>query len=79
MYIRSNRPSSHSYDVFFQDADVVWLKSPWDAFQDPDIDGWFMDDGARSERFAPLYANSGLYYLRSNPMVQHFMQSVMFR
>lgn len=100
----------HSYDVLFQDADLVWFKSPWEAsglrptqasererdptpaphtsnhhsspsqvFDDPAIDGYFMDDGARSERFAPLFANSGFYFLRANPMVQHFMQTVMFR
>jgi hypothetical protein len=37
-----------------------------------------MDDGARSERFSPLYANSGFYFLRSNPVVLHFMQGLLF-
>ena len=67
------------YDVLFQDADLVWFRPPWEAFEDPDVDGFFMDDGARSERFAPLYANSGFYFLRSNPVVNHFMQTVLFR
>lgn len=65
------------YHVLFQDADLVWLKSPWEAFADTSIDGFFMDDGARSERFAPLYANSGFYFLRSNPIVTHFMQGLL--
>ena len=71
--------TQNSYDVLFQDADLVWFKAPWPVFDDPGVDGYFMDDGARSERFAPLFANSGFYYLRATPMVQHFMQTVMFR
>lgn len=57
----------------------MWFKAPWPVFDDPGVDGYFMDDGARSERFAPLFANSGFYFLRATPMVQHFMQTVMFR
>ncbi len=64
--------------MLFQDADLVWFRDPWEAFDDPEVDGYFMDDGARSERFAPLYANSGFYFLRSNPRVIHFMQTVLF-
>lgn len=66
------------YHVLFQDADLVWFKSPWSAFDDESIDGFFMDDGARSERFSPLYANSGFYFLRSNRVVSHFMQGLLF-
>lgn len=56
----------------------VWFRDPWGMFEDPSIDGFFMDDGSRSERFSPLYANSGFYYLQSNPRVIHFMQTVLF-
>jgi hypothetical protein len=66
------------YDVLFQDADLVWFKDPWHVFSDPAVDGYFMDDGSRSERFSPLYTNSGFYYLRSNPRVIHFMQTLLF-
>ena len=66
------------YHVLFQDADLVWFKSPWSAFEDESIDGFFMDDGSRSERFSPIYANSGFYFLRSNPVVIHFMQGLLF-
>jgi hypothetical protein len=69
---------NNSYDVLFQDADIVWFKSPWEAFSDPKIDAYLSDDGARSERFAPFFANSGFYYLRSNPMINHFMETVLF-
>lgn len=67
------------YDVLFQDADLVWFKSPWEVFDDPSFDAYCMDDGARSERFSPLYANSGFYYLRANPRIVHFMQTLLFR
>jgi uncharacterized protein YwbE len=32
------------------------------------------DDGARSERFAPYYGNTGFFFARSNPRTAHFMQ-----
>lgn len=56
----------------------VWFRDPWSVFEDPSVDGFFMDDGSRSERFSPLYANSGFYFLRSNPRIQHFMQTLLF-
>lgn len=56
----------------------MWFRDPWGMFEDPSIDGFFMDDGSRSERFSPLYANSGFFYLQSNPRVIHFMQTVLF-
>jgi hypothetical protein len=33
-----------------------------------------MDDGARSPRFAPLFVNSGFYYMRSNERSTYFME-----
>lgn len=55
------------YDALFQDADLVWWRSPWPYFADrPYIDSFWMDDGARTSRFAPHYPNTGFYLIRSN-------------
>ena len=54
------------YDVLFQDADVVWLRPDvWDAVYAPATDSAWMDDGVRTDRFAPFFANSGFYLLRA--------------
>lgn len=71
------------YDVLFQDVDVVWFQDPLSFFLDPaqsppETDGFFMDDGARSERFSPYPANSGFFFLRHNPRTQHMLQSMLF-
>ena len=63
-------------NVLFQDVDLVWFKDPFPFFHDEirkskeravktgsDIEGFFSDDGQRSLRYAPFYANSGFYYL----------------
>jgi Nucleotide-diphospho-sugar transferase len=64
------------FDVLFQDTDLVWLKDPWPVFSDPEVDAYLSDDGSRAERFAPLYANGGFFYLRSNQRVISFMHSI---
>jgi hypothetical protein len=81
------------YDVLFQDVDLVWFRDPFSEFkrienvykssfeqgsvnpQGPD--GFFSDDGQRSLRYAPFYANSGFFYLKSNPRMIHFAWSIM--
>lgn len=61
------------YDVLFQDADLVWWKSPWEEFaKRPDIDTFWMDDGARTSRFAPHFPNTGFYLIRSNQRTRLF-------
>ena len=56
------------YDLLFQDADLYWWREPWSFFATrPDIDTFWMDDGARTSRFAPLYPNTGYYLIRHNP------------
>ncbi|KAJ8601951.1 hypothetical protein CTAYLR_004437 [Chrysophaeum taylorii] len=67
------------HGVLFQDADVVWLRNPLDFFAqaDPEVDTWWMDDGARSLRYSPLYANSGFYLLRANDRVVYFMHRLL--
>ena len=62
-------PIMMGYDVLFQDADVIWLRDPLtEYFHVPEVAGDFdvylMDDGARSTRFAPFFANSGFYYFK---------------
>jgi hypothetical protein len=56
------------FNVLFQDVDNVWFRNPLEYFraQPPEIDLFFQDDGARSERYAPFYGNSGFYYVRHN-------------
>lgn len=40
-------------------------------------DGFFSDDGQRSLRYSPFYANSGFYYLRANNRMIYFTWSIM--
>ena len=40
-------------------------------------EAFFSDDGQRSLRYSPFYANSGFYYLLSSPRTEHFAYSVM--
>ena len=64
------------HDVLFQDADVIWLRDPLAYFAEeaaPAVDTFWMDDGARTSRYAPYFANSGFYYLRANDRTQHLM------
>lgn len=69
------------YNVLFQDADLVWFKDPFTYFEGEDMQGAdvvFMDDGARSERFNPLFGNTGFYYVRYTPTTRVMMQELLF-
>jgi hypothetical protein len=75
------------YDVLFQDVDLVWMEDPLPIIRRqiesyeklaahsqreyvvPDV--YFMDDGARTPRFTPLYVNSGFYYVRATEQSQY--------
>ncbi len=48
-----------------------------DTTHDGGPDGFFSDDGQRSLRYAPFYANSGFYYLKSNQKMIYFTWSIM--
>ena len=66
--------------ALFQDADVVWLRDPIEYFftqADDQVDCFFMDDGARSARYTPLYTNSGFYFIRNNMRTQFFMHRML--
>lgn len=81
--------SQMGYDVLFQDADVVWFQHPLEAYfakterwsgdgsGTTDYDVIFQADGARSQRFAPYDANSGLYFVRNNPRSRAFVNSLL--
>ena len=56
------------YNVLFQDADLVWFRNPFPYFhrileEEQRLVTFFSDDGQRSMRYTPFYANSGFYYL----------------
>ena len=71
------------YDVLFQDVDVVWYQSPSDYFHNltasssdrrAEFDIYFQHDGFHHpERFKPIAANTGLYYVRHNPRTRHLL------
>lgn len=55
------------FDVIFHDVDLVMIKDPVPHLQSlSEYDAIFMDDGARTLRFAPLFTNTGFYFLRNN-------------
>lgn len=68
------------FSVLFQDLDLVWFQDPFQAFEliqtknkwHRQIDAFLSDDGQRSMRYTPFYANSGFFYLRSCPETIHF-------
>jgi len=68
------------YDVLFQDVDLVWFKNPLEYFHDENnplynFDIYFQDDGNHAVYYAPYSANTGFYYVRSNPRTEHFFNS----
>jgi len=70
-------PLRLGYDTLFQDADLVWLQDPMQYFnQYPLVDSFWMDDGARSARYTPFFANSGFMFLRSNHRTRRYAREV---
>lgn len=71
------------YNVLFQDLDLVWFKNPFEFFKEHrnssqgEITAFLSDDGQRSLRYTPFYANSGFYYIVSTPSNINFAYSVM--
>ena len=65
------------YDLLFQDADLYWWRHPWDYFAArPDVDTFWMDDGARTARFAPHFPNTGYYLIRYNKRTAIFAETL---
>jgi Nucleotide-diphospho-sugar transferase len=62
------------HDVLLQDVDVVWYRNPLEYFTPArfqQFDMIFQDDGNTSPRFAPYFANTGMYFVRSNARTVH--------
>lgn len=70
--------NSLGYDLLFQDLDIVWFQNPVDFFlkdkrAPKNYDMYFQHDGTHHpERFAPLAANTGMYYVKHNDRTEHF-------
>lgn len=77
-------------NVLFQDADLVWFRDPFPYFKEfiarteekaqrtgAHFEAFFADDGQRSLRYAPFYANSGFYYLIASERSVYFTWSIM--
>jgi len=71
--------SSLNYNILFQDVDLVWYKNPIAFFETQNLqyDLLFQDDGSHSVRYAPYSANSGFYYVRTNPKTKYLFQSLL--
>ena len=63
-------------NVLFQDVDLVWFRDPFPYFKayrqkamvkskmsGSYAEAFFSDDGQRSLRYSPFFANSGFYYM----------------
>lgn len=73
--------NSLGFDALFQDIDVVWYKHPLAYFKDSnstELDIIVQDDGSRSQRFSPLFANSGFYFARYNDRTQYLFTSMLY-
>ena len=71
------------YDLLFQDVDIVWYRNPLDYFHDVsnpfyNFDMYFQDDGAHSDRYAPMSANSGFYYVRNNDKTRYLFTALLY-
>lgn len=70
-----------NFNVLFMDVDIIFFRNPLAYFQavDPQrqVDAFLSDDGQRSLRYAPFYANSGFYFLRANRNTLYFAWSIM--
>jgi Nucleotide-diphospho-sugar transferase len=77
-------------NVLFQDVDLVWFRDPFPYFkgygrgngtqllpEGKKLEAFFSDDGQRSLRYSPFYANSGFYYLLANERNEYFAWSIM--
>eukprot|EP01038_Epipyxis_sp_PR26KG_P013922 gene13922-18671_t len=79
-------------NILFQDVDLVWFRDPLDYFHEKQwkidnneinnnnnsqIEAFFSDDGQRSMRYTPIYANSGFYYLVANNRTEFYTWSIM--
>ena len=69
--------NSMGYDLLFQDLDLVWYRNPVPLFERraaiENFDMYFQYDGTHHpERFRPLAANTGFYYVKYNERTEYF-------
>jgi hypothetical protein len=77
-------------NVLFQDVDLVWFRNPFPYFHKyietskprsilsgTSPSAFFSDDGQRSLRYSPFFANSGFYYLVGGYRSAHLAWSIM--
>lgn len=72
--------------VLCQDLDMIWRKDPLTYFLDStkdwlldnEWDMFFQDNGARSARFAPFSATSGLYFACHDDRTQELFNARLF-
>jgi len=82
--------TSRGINILFQDVDLVWFRNPMPYFKEYAAAAWersnlsgshpeafFSDDGQRSLRYSPFFANSGFYYLLGTPKSAAFAWSIM--
>lgn len=82
--------TSRGINILFQDVDLVWFRDPMPYFKEYAAAAWersnlsgshpeafFSDDGQRSLRYSPFFANSGFYYLLGTPKSASFAWSIM--
>lgn len=68
------------YDLLFMDVDITVYKNPLDLFDkviSHEYDIYFQHDGYHHpDRFAPLAANTGVYFVRNNNRTLHFFDNL---
>lgn len=82
--------ASRGINLLFQDADLVWFRDPFPYFKEyrekvkdrsamsgSFPDAFFSDDGQRSLRYSPFFANSGFYYMIGGPKSAYMAWSIM--
>lgn len=63
------------FNALFQDVDLVWMRNPIPyllALEEYDV--VFMDDGARTPRFAPYFTNTGFYLMRHSERTKYLLE-----
>jgi Nucleotide-diphospho-sugar transferase len=53
------------------------MKDPFPVLRGIKEDMAFMDDGAKSPRFAPYFSNSGFYFVKHNERTRYLMEKML--
>jgi hypothetical protein len=82
--------TARGINILFQDVDLVWFRNPFEYFKEyiatakkrsimtgSHPEGFYSDDGQRSLRYSPFFANSGFYYLLGGPKAAYLAWSIM--